>query len=162
MNKIIIPSILGIILLVAGIYAFVPIEEASTVHKTINSFVVPQVVVLATDNTVAANDNYELNCDAKFTLLGMNLDATGIGGNEDIDLDFSQTIGFAVNIISTIQDNLALVENGNDLLLGQGPIGASGGTDEFFQVRVNAGTYGGDTIGGQAYVITSGSCTFTE
>ena len=144
----------------AGIYAFVPIEEASTVHNTINAFVVPQVVVLTTDNAVAANNTYGLRCDAKYTLLGMHLDATGIGGDEDIDLTmFNQpgNVGFA---IYTLQDDLALVENGNDLLLGQGPIGAK--LDDIFDITVNAGTYGGDTIGGQAYVITTGSCTFAE
>jgi len=35
MNKIIIPSILGIIVLIAGISAFSPIDEATTVHKTV-------------------------------------------------------------------------------------------------------------------------------
>jgi len=37
MNKIIIPSILGIVILVAGIFAFVPIDEASTVHDIVIS-----------------------------------------------------------------------------------------------------------------------------
>jgi len=35
MNKLFIPTILAVIVLVAGIFAFIPVEKASTVHTTI-------------------------------------------------------------------------------------------------------------------------------
>jgi len=35
LNKLIIPSILGIIVLIAGVSAFSPLNEATTVHTTI-------------------------------------------------------------------------------------------------------------------------------
>ena len=37
MNKFTIPAILAVIIFVAGIFAFVPIDEASTVHTTLQS-----------------------------------------------------------------------------------------------------------------------------
>ena len=37
MNKILIPSILAVTIIVAGIFAFIPIDEASTVHSTLAS-----------------------------------------------------------------------------------------------------------------------------
>ena len=39
MNKIIIPIILSAVILIAGVFAFVPVEKASTVHGTIPSLV---------------------------------------------------------------------------------------------------------------------------
>ena len=37
MNKIVIPAILAVTILLAGIFAFMPVEDASTVHTTIAS-----------------------------------------------------------------------------------------------------------------------------
>ena len=49
MNKFAIPSILGIVVLVAGIFAFSPIDEASTVHTTTQGSQLNEAGALSTD-----------------------------------------------------------------------------------------------------------------
>ena len=36
MNKLAIPALLGMVVLIAGIFAFVPVGEAATVHDSVN------------------------------------------------------------------------------------------------------------------------------
>lgn len=57
MNKVLVPSILVIIVLVAGIFAFIPVEKASTVHTTIGGNIDDQnrVMTWTIESAVAVN-----------------------------------------------------------------------------------------------------------
>ena len=60
MNKIVIPAILGITVLVAGIFAFMPVEKAGTVHTTIIASISDANVVGIVDSAVDFDQNEEL------------------------------------------------------------------------------------------------------
>ena len=64
MNKIVLPSILVATVLIAGIFAFSPIEEVSTVHTTI----LGQTVELKTVRCAETVDMDAANDDGSFTL----------------------------------------------------------------------------------------------
>ena len=58
MNKIVIPAILAVTIVVAGIFAFMPVEKASTVHTTIIAEIQSSGVLAAgsiTDTTIATD-----------------------------------------------------------------------------------------------------------
>ena len=55
MNKLVIPTILVSITLVAGIFAFIPVEKASTVHTTIQGTQLTSFDVAFVDDTKTAN-----------------------------------------------------------------------------------------------------------
>ncbi len=57
MNKIIIPSILVVALLVAGMFALIPVEKASTVHTTIQSSLFIKDVFVDATAAGSANNN---------------------------------------------------------------------------------------------------------
>ena len=60
LNKIVIPAILGITVLVAGIFAFMPVEKAGTVHTTIIASISDANVVGIVDSAVDFDQNEEL------------------------------------------------------------------------------------------------------
>jgi len=64
MNSITIPSLLAATILVAGIFAFMPIEEASTVHTTIQANT--SQISVVTDQSVVANtaSDFRVTCGA--------------------------------------------------------------------------------------------------
>ena len=55
MNKLVVPAILVSITLVAGIFAFMPVEKASTVHTTIQGTQLTNLDVAFVDDTKTAN-----------------------------------------------------------------------------------------------------------
>ena len=65
MNKMTIPSLLLGIVMIAGIFAFMPVYEASTVHTTIQSTTVRIVEVTAEERGTGAgdqDDNFTITC----------------------------------------------------------------------------------------------------
>lgn len=72
MNKLVIPSILVAAVLVAGFFAFTPINKASTVHTTILASLRATTVI--TDASVATNQRLVI------------LDNAGIAGTSDVEV----------------------------------------------------------------------------
>ena len=73
MNRLVIPSILAITVLVAGIFALMPVEKASTVHTSIIA-AAARAMTLITDISIAAGDRVVL------------LDNAGIGGTSNVEV----------------------------------------------------------------------------
>jgi len=65
MNKLAIPAILGIIILVAGVFAFSPVDQASTVHTTVQGSQLNQIITLIAQDTATT---YLATSNAGFTL----------------------------------------------------------------------------------------------
>jgi hypothetical protein len=89
MKKVLIPAILGTILLVAGMFAFMPIDKASTVHSTIQATVISKSAAFSdTDWDVAAGeDEKRLTCTAAATINEINFDIDGtLAAGDNIDL----------------------------------------------------------------------------
>lgn len=85
MTKYIIPSILTSLILVAGIFAFMPIEEVSTVHTTIQSTSVKivEIATTAANFDLTTDDELAITSDQPFTVLGINCVQVDSGNAED-------------------------------------------------------------------------------
>ena len=89
MNKLTIPAILVATVMVAGIFAFIPVEQASTVHTTIQANTMKLVTVsttcTATDATATACDiGVNIPTGESFVLVGY-VSTNGIGGDGTAD-----------------------------------------------------------------------------
>lgn len=80
MKRLVIPAILAAVVLVAGIFAYAPVEKVSTVHTTINNDIGDQerVVTWNLDSVGGFND-YILIPDSDVTLVG-NVTAVVLDG----------------------------------------------------------------------------------
>ncbi len=65
MNKLVIPTILLATVMVAGMFAFMPVDQASTVHTTIQGSQSNQVITLIAQDTATT---YLATSNADFTL----------------------------------------------------------------------------------------------
>jgi len=88
LNKIIIPGILGIIVLIAGVFAFTPIDKASTVHDTILSSIEIRDIYADIDDA-AVGDSDPVTID--FILVSKDGDA--ITGLDETAMDAESTAG---------------------------------------------------------------------
>lgn len=105
MNKLAIPAILVAIVMVAGIFAFSPIEQASTVHTTIQN---TQQTVVERAETIALgaapnNDILAFTCNQPFTLLSVWFPDTtdtadGELGISDLNVSADGTAATTANI----------------------------------------------------------------
>ena len=68
MNKFAIPVILAATVMVAGMFAFIPVEQASTVHTTVQGS--QEGVIIRSDNgvNISDNDTVVIDCDNDFIL----------------------------------------------------------------------------------------------
>jgi len=89
MNKIIIPSILVATILVAGIFAFMPIEQASSVHTTIQGTQQNLVALELTDADQDAGDLYTIDCTTDYIVLGIAVNVVGTQTTDANDLTVS-------------------------------------------------------------------------
>jgi len=62
MNKIVFPALLVATIMVAGAFAFMPIEQASTVHTTATGGVVIETLTFTDTDLTEATDVYTLTC----------------------------------------------------------------------------------------------------
>ena len=128
MNKIIIPALLGIAVLVAGIFALVPIEKASTSHLTIQANTLGIVTVTQTTaNCNIANANV---CDLEVTipngvnalLMTLEIDITdgGTAGDDDVPTFAEiQLNGVGASGVDPV-DNADSINQVNMVVEGQG------------------------------------------
>ena len=126
MNKLTIPSILAATVLIAGIFAFMPVEKASTVHSSlgmkidgvqttvdnIETTVTEKASALRilehTDGDQDAGDKYTVDCTTDYVVIGIIANMTG-------------TIG-AGNV-----NTLAVTVGGADIIDNEGPLTAEFG-----------------------------------
>ena len=79
MNKLVIPGILAATVLVAGMFAFMPVEKASTVHTTILAQATRATTMLTFDpTTVIPNNSYI-----------MLYDGAGTGSTSSLEVNFN-------------------------------------------------------------------------
>jgi len=104
LNKIAIPAILVATVMVAGMFAFMPVEQASTVHTTgtittandadiaailadTDGTLILQVISAATTFDVDTNDEIRVDCDTTFIVNGLILSgATNIQADDEIQV----------------------------------------------------------------------------
>jgi len=96
MNKFTIPTILAVTVLVAGIFAFMPIEQASTVHTTIQASTAQLLSLTASPTPqTAATDVATWTINQPFEVV--SIFATGSG---DANLD-ALTLDVTTNLVAT-------------------------------------------------------------
>ena len=95
MNKLFIPGILGIIVLIAGVFAFTPIDQASTVHDTILSSIEIRDIYADIDDAADGNSD-PVTID--FVLVSKDGDA--ITGLDETDMDADSTAGTITGVIT--------------------------------------------------------------
>jgi len=94
MNKLTIPAILVATVMVAGIFAFMPIEQASTVHTTIQGTQYGGQVIIVFSTSLTA-DSLIATSDADFTVCVVADNPTG--GNADVTVtDGASTLNFLI------------------------------------------------------------------
>jgi len=64
MNKLIIPTILTATVLVAGMFAFMPVQQASTVHTTVQANTAQFSIQTANGNAAGAGETITITCPA--------------------------------------------------------------------------------------------------
>lgn len=117
MNRVLIPSILTVIVAIAGIFAFYPIDEASTVHTTIitatgEHFRIAQAGAMGTSGV----STYTLTCTEACIVENIT---TWTTAGEDSDVTFIVNVSGPVDVLKvdlTAPDNNAL----GDLSIGGG------------------------------------------
>ena len=141
MNKLVIPSILAATVLIAGIFAFMPVEKASTVHtglgtmigdvqttadniETMTSNIETTITEKAsalrilelTDNTQEVNDEYTLDCTTDYTIIGIATNMTGVTETE-ADLITVNGEDVAVDFSGATTDGRSILDTGNIVAL---------------------------------------------
>jgi len=121
MNKLAIPAILVATVMVAGIFAFMPVEQASTVHDTIRStqLEIRQVTAVGVD---AAIDNNVLTItadDQPFQLLGVRFipgtTGTPVANTDQFEFDIIEVDGATMTTSLTAADK-TITAGGYDVL----------------------------------------------
>jgi len=109
MNKLTIPAILVATVMVAGIFAFMPIEQASTVHTTIS-----RIATLTEDKTVDGAD-FTITCPAASNgcrILDVYLVEREAGAN-DADINtITLTVDGADDIVLAVDGDNTVVNDG--------------------------------------------------
>jgi len=93
-----IPAILAVTVMVAGIFAFIPVEQATTVHTTILDATPTVQVVDNTKNQVSAvATTYTWTSDEPMTVLGFNGVEAAQAGHTTTVITITQVNGVAMN-----------------------------------------------------------------
>ena len=156
MNKITIPAILVATVMVAGAFAFMPVEQATTVHTTIQATTVPKVF---TDNEGAGADDFDvgdiftLDCTADYSVVGIAAFATGTIADEDLTV----TIG---GTLVTDDAGVALIDEGAIALITTGH--AADDTEDTVITALAMSDEGDEEVDLRVSVITSGTCTLVS
>jgi len=153
MNRIVIPSLLAVTVAIASIFAFAPIEQASTVHTTIlaNSAQVDELGVIAPADLATAG-TFTVTCTADYRVVGLSFDmgagtyvgdtiAVTVGGD-----DYIGAIGLAAGAVDAL-DGSQIGSVSGDLTVVTFTI-----TDDANEDIENA----------RVSTVTSGTCTFTD
>ena len=160
MNKLLIPALLVATVMVAGAFAFMPVQQASTVHTTIGIL----QSITQSQAEMDAGDEITLTCDGPFevtsvivdTMLGGGIDDNG--DNVDLLLDVDGAgANWSEDIISNDLLTFATITTG-DILDGET---ISGVADGKVSVQLEADFNDGDDEGlrVQFIVRSTGTCS---
>jgi len=108
LNKIVIPAILSVIVLIAGIFAFMPIDKAATVHTTIQANTDQTQVVQFTIADAVGNGVGTIDCSTNTWILeALTWDVSGaaFGGDETATIAVG---GLTVGTATTTQAQATL------------------------------------------------------
>ena len=138
MKKIVIPTILTATILLAGMFAFMPVQKASTIHSSLFG---SQVIRGHSDNlSLAASDTIVATSNADFTVCYVINNATG-GGLSVVLLDgtFSDTL-----TVATVSFHDACVGGnaGDSITLGP----AGGALEAYATLQTTAGATASVTV----------------
>ena len=151
MNKLTIPTILVATVMVAGIFAFIPVEKATTVHTTaVIPFLQPQLFI-DVETDLNAADVFTLDCDAAYTVVGITAEILGTVTNEDLTV--------AIGGMDIIEPVVFAAAGGQLLTTG------SHGSATVDDTTITAGAMqddGNEVTEVAITVITSGACTFVS
>ena len=158
MNKLLLPTILAATVLVAGIFALTQIEEATTVHTTIQNtqMVMDAVEVVDVAIADAGTDVYTLNCAGEFELMSLNAAFAGTDSNNE-----------EFGIIALGGDNLVVAQADGALSVGANALiteSTAGGAADDLTLGPTAGTYTDNTLVIKASLLRQSdqTCIFTE
>jgi len=120
MNKVLVPSILAATVMVAGMFAFMPVEQASTVHIGSQLYAIEVLTITDTDVT-EGTDVYTLTCNgdamAVHTTIFHDLQGTNTDGTVTVAStafgDFATA--FEIDGAFPISFNEFVVNNGEDI-----------------------------------------------
>ena len=92
--------------MVAGMFAFIPVEQASTVHTTVQGS--QEGVIIRSDNgvNISDNDTVVIDCDNDFILqdtLWSLTDHDSATGTEAIDIGTTTTAGITIDDLDTME-----------------------------------------------------------
>ena len=164
MNKLTIPAILVATVMVAGIFAFIPVEQASTVHSTTLGTIQS---VTVTDTDLETGDTLSVTCTDTAILLSIAVDVEGshaAGDALDINVDFdgaATTYDEITDLVADIYtgaaiDEINLLEEMADTLAGPIVIGPNG----IIELEATESADGGDEAMTVTFVLRSlGTCT---
>jgi len=116
MNKLAIPTILAAIVLIAGIFAFMPINNATTVHDTIIGTQLALKIEEDSGTGITDGDRIVFDCDKDFTVREIlftftNLDRIDNENSERIDVGNNDGPGGETNFPFIVIDGVPLVDN---------------------------------------------------
>jgi len=145
MNKLVLPTILTAIVMVAGIFAFIPVEQASTIHNTVLNVGIDDLVDATDQNANNLNDDVEIiataaNAGIACVTITVRDDA---GGNPDPAVDI------IIDGITVASPNPG---DGLDTVVDECAAISAGGTVSFDQQGADS-VDGGNTISGEVVIL---------
>jgi len=150
MNKLTIPAILVATVMVAGIFAFMPVEQASTVHTT-SALATIEVLTLTDADVTEQTDVYTLACtgDALVSIVNVQQLPANDGTTPDLTVQFGTTTSGAAGLTAPLDGDAAIslavitdvaVETGESLTMTiGGTIEGDDGDLDIFAVVTRAG-----------------------
>ena len=167
MNKLTMPAILVATVMVAGVFAFMPVEQASTVHTTIQgaggtslddvlaaSMITEVEAVSVTDSNTG--DIVTLACTEDYILMGLTADYAVIDIDDDLLIEAD-----GVDVLTREGDDGEMQIDGVALIFA--PIGALAA--EAITITFTDADNGGDEdvdLTATVLVAEDGTCTFTQ
>ena len=125
MNKLVIPTILLATVMVAGMFAFMPVEQASTVHVSSQLYAIEVLELTDTDLT-EATDVYTLTCNGDAVALHTTIFQATEGSNTDGTITVASTNfgdfagAFEMDGAFPISFNEFTVNNGENITFSSG------------------------------------------
>ena len=125
MNKLTIPAILVATVMVAGAFAFMPVQQASTVHTTIQGTQQNLVALELTDPDNNVGDLYTIACTTDYVVLGIVALMTGTVTDNDLTVsaggeDVSGAIVFAAGVPQELIGTAIAALAADDVVLTSG------------------------------------------
>jgi len=159
---------------VAGIFAFSPINDASTVHSSIIASTAQPSVLTLTETALVDNNQIQIACgttaasdkNVPFVVTMLTLETT-LDGGDDFDIDGIQIDGTAKTsgdsaALTSINVNAGAIRSDPLIVpLSIDALGANGELDLI--IDRNAGDFTGDTVTGTAVILvrSDATCSFT-